>query len=302
MRILVSGASGLVGSALVRRWTAGPEPLHQVARLVRHRQSRAPTEIPWDPEAGQLDPAMLEGFDAIVHLAGENVGQGRWTREKMARIRNSRVQGTSLLCTQAARRSNPPRALVSASAVGFYGDRHAAILDESAGPGSGFLAGVCREWESATQPAEAAGIRVVLLRIGVVLAREGGALEAMVRLFRLGLGGRIGSGNQYMSWISLEDLVAAIDFLVTHDALHGPVNVTSPEPVTNRQFTRALAHAVRRPALLPVPSFVLRLALGAMADEMLLASIRAVPKKLIDAGFSFRHPQVDQALLAAVAR
>ncbi|MCR4413186.1 MAG: TIGR01777 family oxidoreductase [Thermoguttaceae bacterium] len=302
MRILVSGASGLVGSALVRRWTAGPEPLHQVARLVRRRQPSAPSEVPWDPEAGQLDPKALEGFDAIVHLAGENVGQGRWTREKMARIRNSRVRGTALLCAQAARLSNPPTTLISASAVGFYGDRNAAILDESAGPGSGFLADVCREWESATQPAAAAGIRVVLMRIGVVLAREGGALGPMLRLFRLGLGGRIGSGNQYTSWISLEDLVAAVEFLLTHGSLCGPVNVTSPEPVTNRQFTRALAHAVRRPAILHVPSFALRLALGAMADEMLLASIRAVPKKLVDAGFSFRHAQLDQALLAAVAR
>jgi uncharacterized protein (TIGR01777 family) len=302
MRILVSGASGLIGSALVRRWTAGPEPLHQVVRLVRQEQPSAPSEIPWDPQAGRLDPGALEGLDAIVHLAGENVGQGRWTREKMARIRNSRVQGTALLCAQAARLSHRPTTLISASAVGFYGDQKAAVLDESAGPGPGFLASVCREWEAATQPAEAAGIRVVRMRIGVVLAREGGALAPMVRLFRLGLGGRIGSGNQYMSWISLEDLVAAVDFLLGHDSLRGPVNVTSPEPVTNRQFTRALAHAVHRPAVLAVPSFALRLVLGPMADEMLLASTRAVPRKLIDAGFSFRHPQLDQALLAAVAR
>lgn len=303
MRVLVSGASGLVGSALVRRLSepgAAPEPA-QVLRLVRRPPRPQAGEIAWDPQAGQLSPEALEGLDAVVHLAGENIGAGRWTADKKARIRASRVEGTSLFARALARLARPPRVLVCASAVGWYGDRGEEELDEASPPGTGFLAGVCREWEAATEPAASAGVRVVLARFGVILARHGGALGRMLPLFRWGLGGRLGSGRQYMSWIALDDAVRAIQFLLDSDALRGPVNVVAPWPVTNREFTAALGRVLRRPALCAAPAFMLRLALGEMADEMFLAGARAVPRRLAEQGFVFDHPELESALARLLA-
>jgi len=303
MRVLVSGASGLVGSALVRRLSepgAAPEPA-QVLRLVRRPPRPQAGEIAWDPQAGQLSPEALEGLDAVVHLAGENIGAGRWTADKKARIRASRVEGTSLFARALARLARPPRVLVCASAVGWYGDRGEEELDEASPPGTGFLAGVCREWEAATEPAASAGVRVVLARFGVILARHGGALGRMLPLFRWGLGGRLGSGRQYMSWIALDDAVRAIQFLLDSDALRGPVNVVAPRPVTNREFTAALGRVLRRPALCAAPAFMLRLALGEMADQMLLAGARAVPRRLAEQGFVFDHPELESALARLLA-
>jgi uncharacterized protein (TIGR01777 family) len=293
MRILVSGASGLIGSALVRRLAAPIE----VIRLVRREPTSDAAEIRWDPAAGTIDAHRLEAFDAVVHLAGENIGAGRWTSARKARIRNSRVDGTRMLAQTLAGLARPPKVLVSASAVGFYGNRGDGELDESSSPGEGFLAGVCRDWEAATVPAAEAGIRVVLARFGVVLAREGGALARLLPPFRFGLGGRLGSGRQFMSWVSLEDVVGAIRFLLENESLRGPVNVTSPQPVTNRQFTETLGRVLHRPTVLPAPAFLLRVALGEMADEMLLSSARVLPRRLLDAGYRFSQTDLEATLM-----
>lgn len=292
MRVLLSGASGLIGSALARRLAASSE----VVRLVRRDPLSAAKEIRWDPAAGRIEPKQLEGFDAVVHLAGENIGAGRWTAAKKARIRSSRVEGTSLLAKTLAGLNQPPKVLVSASAVGYYGDRGEEKLDEGSGPGTGFLAEVCGAWEEAAMTAAEAGIRVVLARFGVVLSPEGGALARLLPLFRFGLGGRLGSGRQYMSWIALEDAVAAIAFVMENDSLRGSVNVSSPQPVTNREFTQTLGRVLRRPTLLHAPSIALRAVLGEMADEMLLASVRVYPRRLLEAGFSFSKPDLEAAL------
>jgi len=292
MRVLLSGASGLIGSALARRLAASSE----VVRLVRRDPLSAAKEIRWDPAAGRIEPKQLEGFDAVVHLAGENIGAGRWTAAKKASIRASRVEGTSLLAKTLAGLNQPPKVLVSASAVGYYGDRGEEKLDESSGPGTGFLAEVCRAWEEAAMTAAEADVRVVLARFGVVLSPEGGALARLLPLFRFGLGGRLGSGRQYMSWIALEDAVGAIAFALENDSLRGPVNVSSPQPVTNREFTQTLGRVLRRPTLLHAPSIALRAVLGEMADEMLLASVRVYPRRLLEAGFSFSKPDLEAAL------
>jgi len=292
MKILVSGSSGLIGSALVKRWSKSAD----VIRLVRREPRPGGEEIRWDPQAGQIAADELECLDAVVHLAGDNIAAGRWTAAKKARIRNSRVEGTGLLAQTLATLARPPKVFVSASAVGFYGDRGEEELDEASPPGPGFLAGVCRDWEAATEPASRAGIRVVNVRLGVVLARDGGALARLIPIFRLGLGGRLGSGRQYLSWITLGDVVEAILFLLANDSLRGPVNLVAPQPVTNRKFTEALGRALHRPTILPTPAFLLRLALGEMADEMLLASARVLPRKLLQAGCPFRDPDFDGAL------
>lgn len=299
MRILISGSSGLVGGALLAGWSGDG---HQVVRLVRREAQPGQAEVSWDPRAGVLPAASLSGFDAVVHLAGENIAAGRWTAERRRRIYESRVHGTSLLARALAGAESKPRVFLCASAVGYYGDRGEEILDERSPAGTGFLPQVCRDWEAACQPAEQAGIRVVNLRLGVVLTPRGGMLAQVLPLFRWGLGGRLGNGRQYLSWIVLDDLVEVFRFALQFKPLAGPVNAVAPQPVTNRQFTRALGRSLGRPALLPVPGIVLRLALGRMANELLLASARAVPRRLLEARFEFRHPNLDDALRAMLAR
>jgi uncharacterized protein (TIGR01777 family) len=274
---------------------------HAITRLVR-RPSADPAEVSWDPSAGTVDAAGLEGLDAVVHLAGENIASGRWTAARKERIRASRVGGTKLLCDTLAGLEAPPAVVVAASAIGVYGDRGDEVLDETSPPGTGFFPEVGQAWEAATSSAERAGIRVVQLRIGVVLSGRGGALSRMLPPFRLGLGGRLGSGTQFMSWIALDDLVAAIRFAILTPSLSGPVNATAPEAVTNAELTRSLGRVLGRPTLFPVPAFALRTLVGELADEALLASARVRPRKLEEAGFQFRHPDLEGALRFELGR
>ncbi len=290
-RVAVTGSSGLIGSALVRALEGAGST---VIRLVR--RAPRPGEVRWDPAAGRIDAEGLAGVEAVVHLAGEPIAAGRWTAERKRRIRESRVQGTGLLAGALASLPTPPGVLVSGSASGYYGHRGDEVLTEDAGPGDNFTAEVAREWEAATAPAAAAGIRVTHVRLGIVLSPDGGALAKMLPVFRCGLGGQLGHGRQWMSWASLRDTVAAIRMALIAPALAGPVNVCAPEPVTNAAFTRALARALGRPALLAVPAFALRLALGQLAEETLLASTRMVPTRLERAGFAFRDPALGPTL------
>ena len=293
MRVLVTGSTGFVGSALVAQF--GNEG-HVVTRLARGRAAAGGRDVSWDPDAGTIDLDRIEGLDAVVHLAGESVAGAAWTPERKDAIRNSRVGGTRLLCESLARLDRPPRTLACASAVGYYGDRGQELLREESRPGTGFLAGVCRDWEAATEAAARKGIRVVRLRIGMVLGANGGALAKMLGPFRAGLGGRMGSGDQYVSWIALDDLAGVFRHVLAVDSLEGPVNAVAPHPVTNREFTKMLARVLGRPAILPVPAFAARLAFGEMADELLLASARVEPSRLILSGYRFRYPELDGAL------
>jgi uncharacterized protein (TIGR01777 family) len=293
MRILISGATGLVGSALVSFLTTGG---HQVTRLVRSQPRPEREEIWWSPEQGIQDLASIEGLDAVVHLAGENIATGRWTTEKKARIRDSRVTGTRTLCEALARLSRPPKVLISASAIGYYGNRGEEILTEESAAGQGFLSDVCTAWEAATLSAQQYGVRVVHARLGVVLTPREGALAKMLLPFKLGLGGRIGAGEQYMSWITLDDVVDAIHHALITGTLQGPINVVAPHPLTNSEFTAILGQVLGRPTLLPLPAGVARLALGDMADGLLLTSARVEPKRLRETQFSFRHPELAGAL------
>lgn len=292
MHVLVSGASGLIGSALVPVLTTGG---HTVTRLVRSTPRPGQAEVPWEPAARSIATPALEGLDAVVHLAGESIAQ-RWTAEKKARIRDSRVQGTRLLCEALAQLVKPPHVLLCASAIGYYGDRGEQILRETNAPGTGFLAEVCQAWEAAAAPAVQRGIRVVFLRFGVVLSPTGGALARMLTPFRLGVGGVVGSGKQYMSWVALDDVLGTIHHALMTETLHGPVNVVAPQPVTNQEFTRTFGQVLRRPTLLPLPAFVARLAFGEMADALLLASTRVMPEHLLAAGYPFRYPALEGAL------
>jgi uncharacterized protein (TIGR01777 family) len=296
--ILLSGGSGMLGSA-VREALADRGA--GVLQLVRHDPVEA-RQLQWNPRASTpfAESESLEGLDAAIHLSGASVAAHRWTPAWKREMWTSRVESTRALATTLAALGQPPKTLLVASATGIYGNRGDELLDESSAPGRGFLADLCREWEAAALPAVEAGIRVVHLRFGVVLGPSAGALAKMLPLFRLGLGGRLGSGRQWMSWISLADAGSAILFAMDTPSLAGPVNLTAPQPVTNAEFTRALGKAVHRPAVLPAPAFALRLALGAMADEALLASARVIPAKLGDAGFQFMHPTVDGALAAAL--
>jgi len=300
--VAVTGASGLVGSALVTGLTSAG---HRVVRVVRGAGAASVAGqrlARWDPESGALEPSALAGADAVVHLAGESVAGGRWTEAKKRRIRSSRVDVTRRLAEALPRLERPPRLLVSASAVGYYGDRGSEILREDSSPGPGFLAEVCREWEAATDPAARAGIRVVRLRIGMVLSRRGGALGAMLTPFRLGAGGPVGSGVQWVSWIAIDDLVGAILHALATESLAGPVNAVAPEPVTNRELARTLGRVLRRPALLPLPAVAARLLFGQMADELLLASARVEPARLRATGFTFRHARLEDALRHELGR
>jgi len=294
MRVAVTGSTGMVGSAVVASLSGAG---HEVVRLVRRDPAPGEDAVRWDPREGFVDGAALEGLDAVVHLAGENVGSGRWTPARKAAIRDSRVNGTRRLCGALAALHRPPKVLVSASAVGYYGDRGEELLTEDSPSGSGFLPDVCRAWEAATEAAERAGIRVVRLRIGMVLASHGGALAAMLPPFRIGLGGALGSGRQYMSWVALDDLPLITLHALQRDDLRGPVNAVAPSPVTGREFAEALGGVLSRPARLPVPAFVLRLAVGSeMADALLLASARAAPRRLEATGYRFLFPELSAAL------
>ena len=299
MNVLVSGSTGLIGKALVSSLAEGG---HNVKRLIRALVLDKESEIRWDPGAGSLETAALEGLDAVVHLAGDNIASDRWTAEKKARIRSSRIDGTTLLCEKLAELTEPPKTLVSASAIGYYGDRGETAIREDSGPGSGFLPGVCQAWEDATKPAADKGIRVVLLRTGVVLSPEGGALAKMLTPFKMGAGGRIGSGRQYMSWVALDDLVSMIAFVLNNESIRGPVNAVAPMPVTNLEFTKTLGRVLKRPTIIPMPAIAARLAFGKMADELLLAGARVEPAALIKAGYPFRHPTLEPALRHLLGR
>ena len=300
MRVAITGSTGLVGSAVV---PVLAESGYDVVRLLRRAPAPGEKAIRWDPERGVIDAAELEGLDAVIHLAGENVGSGRWTAARKAAIRDSRVNGTRFLCDALAGLARPPKTLVCASAIGYYGDRGEEVLTEESPPGAGFLPGVCREWEAASAAAARKGIRVVAMRIGMVLSPKGGALPRMLPLFRAGLGGVIGNGRQYVSWVALDDLVGIVLHALRCEDLRGPVNAVAPRPVTNREFTEALGKALSRPTPLPVPAFALRLAVGReMADALLLASAWVVPKRLLDTGYAFRFPELPAALFLLLAK
>jgi uncharacterized protein (TIGR01777 family) len=291
MKILVTGSTGLVGSALVPGLKAQG---HEVLRAVRRQTERA-DEIYWNPEEGSVDATRLAGLDAAMHLAGENIAE-RWTDEKKRRIRESRVKGTQLLSETLARLEPKPRVLVAASAIGIYGNRGAEVLTEESSYGDDFLAEVCREWEAATAPASQSGIRVVNVRIGIVLSPRGGALAKMLTPFKFGVGGKVGSGKQYMSWIALDDVVGIIMYALAHETLSGPVNASAPNPVTNLEFTKTLGHAVSRPTIFPIPAFGLKLAFGEeMAEGTLLSSARVEPARLKAAGYEFLYPTLEGA-------
>ncbi|AZK93748.1 MULTISPECIES: TIGR01777 family oxidoreductase [Streptomyces] len=296
MRIAVSGSTGLIGRALVHSLRSDG---HEVVTLVR-RPARTGDEVRWDPHRGQVDTAGLVGCDAVVNLAGAGVGDHRWTAAYRKEIRDSRVLGNAALADAVTSLDTPPRVLLCGSAVGYYGDTGGRAVDESAPAGSGFLPEVCVEWEAAADPARKAGIRTVFARTGLVVARSGGAWGRMFPLFKAGLGGRLGDGRQYWSFISLHDEVAALRHLLDTASLSGPVNCTAPEPLTNREITAAMSRAVHRPALFTVPRFALRAALGGMASDV-LASTRAVPRKLLDSGFTFAFPGIDAAITAALS-
>lgn len=294
--VLITGSSGFIGMAVVGHLRAQG---HAVRRLVR-RPPAAPDEVRWDPAGGFVDADGVEGASAAVHLAGEGIAEGRWTEERKRRIRESRVAGTRLLSETLAAADAPPGVLLCASAVGYYGDRGDEPLDESSPPGAGFLPATCVEWEAAADPARRAGIRVCHLRFGVVLSPDGGALARMLPVFRLGLGGTLGDGRQFMSWVSLEDVVAAVRFLLGREELRGPVNVTAPDPVRNVDFTRTLGRVLGRPAVLRVPAPLLRLLLGELAGT-LLGGARVLPARLQAAGFRFRDPELEGALRRLLA-
>lgn len=295
MNLVVSGSHGFIGSALVSSLTADG---HRVIRLVRAERSSsavAESEIVWNPEAAYVDTAKLEGKDALIHLAGEPI-PGRWTPKKKARILESRFQGTRLLAEALSHLTQPPQVFVSASAIGYYGDRGDEILREESPSGRGFLAQVCREWEAATEPAAKKGIRVVNLRMGIVLGKDGGALAQMLFPFRLGLGGRIGAGGQYMSWIALDDLVGAVQHVLATGSLRGPINAVAPNPVRNAEFAKTLGKVLSRPTIFPLPAFLVRLVFGQMGEEALLWGQRVEPARLKASGYAFRFPELDGAL------
>lgn len=292
MHILVSGASGLIGAALTPCLEAAG---HRVTRLVRGRARPGWGEAAWDPEAGRMPLPALEGVDAVVHLAGESI-VGRWTADKKRRIYDSRVRGTRIICEALRQAVRPPKSFVCASAIGYYGNRGERLLLEESRAGEDFLARVCVDWEAAATPAAQRGIRVVSLRLGMVLSASGGALGQMLPPFRLGLGGVLGGGAQYMSWITLDDVVGAIAHVLTTESLHGAVNLVAPEPVSNRNFTKTLGRVLRRPTRFAVPAFAARLLFGEMADALLLASTRVQPGKLNASDYTFRYPDLEAAL------
>jgi uncharacterized protein (TIGR01777 family) len=298
MKILIGGSHGLVGTALIKSWeTQG----HEIFRLVRHAPA-SKTEVEWSPDRYSIALARIEGFDAVVNLAGESIAEGRWTDDKKRRIRESRVKGTKLLGDALANLTVPPKTFVCASAIGYYGNRGDELLTESSAAGDGFLAKVCAEWEEATALATEKGIRVVNARFGVILDTNGGALKKMLPPFRMGVGGRIGSGKQWMSWIALDDVVGALNFALTNDSLQGPVNFVAPSPVTNFEFTKTLGKVLSRPTVLPIPAFAIKLLFGEMGEALLLGSQRVAPKRLVAGGYEFSYPKLEPALAHILAK
>ncbi|MFQ5649509.1 MAG: TIGR01777 family oxidoreductase [bacterium] len=292
MKLLITGASGLIGSAL--------EPFlrkagHDVNRLVRHKESASCCDFYWDPYADELDRAALEGIEGVIHLSGENIA-ARWTESKKQKILDSRVKPTRFLSKIVSDLETPPKVLISASAIGYYGDRGDEVLTEKSKFGSGFLSDVVRQWEAATTPAAVKGIRVLTLRLGVVLSRHGGALARMVPPFKMGAGGIVGNGDQYWSWVGIDDVVGALNHALTTDTLEGPVNVVAPNPVTNREFTKVLGRVLGRPTFVPMPAFAARIAFGEMAQALLLASARVEPAKLKATNYEFWHPELEELL------
>jgi uncharacterized protein (TIGR01777 family) len=297
MRILITGASGLIGKALQRSFEEkGWEML-----LASRNEPKDDTHIKWTVEDSFSQPERLEGIDAVVHLAGESVNGFRWTDEKKKAIRESRVAGTRNVVDAISRLNDKPKVFVAASAIGYYGERGDEELTESSAPGTGFLPDVCKEWEAESRRAEDAGIRTVILRTGIVLSKDGGALGTMLTPFKLGIGGVVGSGKQWMSWISLEDQVAIINFVIENENIHGAVNAASPNPVRNEEFTKTLGEVLYRPTLLPLPEFAVSMIFGEMGDALLLASTRVLPKRLLDAGFEFKYPELKAAVENAVS-
>ena len=297
MKVYVTGSSGLIGTALLPALRGAG---HEVVRMIR-RPASSPDEVEWRPDAPTFDRSVLEGAEAVVHLAGENIA-GRWTAAKKDRIRASRLEGTRVLAEALAGLERPPRVFVGASATGYYGDRGEDVLDEDSPPGKGFLPEVCQGWEAAADPLREAGARVAHVRIGVVLSPEGGALGKMLLPFKLGAGGVMGSGRQYWSWIAIDDVVGAILHVLSHETLSGAVNAVAPQSVTNREFTKTLGRVLRRPTIFPMPAFAARLALGEMADALLMASARVVPRRLQASGYAFRYPELEGALQHVLAR
>lgn len=293
MRILMTGSSGLVGQALTQELEKRG---HEVVPAIRPGSSPNQGDVVWDPANGVTDIYAMKGIEAVIHLAGENIASGRWSKARKERIRNSRVQGTEALCKSLALLPTPPRVFVTASAVGYYGDRGDERLVEDSTPGNSFLAEVARDWELATKPAEEAGMRVVKMRLGAVLTPEGGALKAMLPPFKLGVGGKMGPGSQYMAWITLRDATRAFALAVEDSSLVGPINTVAPSAITNAQFTKALGKALSRPTIFPLPKFMAKIVIGEMADELLLASMNVAPQVLEKAGFKFLDPDIDSAL------
>jgi len=296
-KIAITGATGLVGTKLASHLGA---QTHEVIQVTRGKKSD--WAIHWDPERGEIDAVGLEGCDAVVHLAGESIANRRWNAAQKARILDSRVKGTTLLCQTLANLEYKPQVLVSASAIGYYGERSDEVCDETSAPGKGFLPDVCVAWEQATEPALHAGIRVVNLRIGLVLSRDGGALVKMLLPFQFGVGGVIGSGKQYWSWITMHDLIMSIDHCLRTEWLRGPVNAVAPNPVRNYEFTKTLGRVVRRPTIFPMPGFAARLMLGEMADALLLASTRVAPTRLLDTSFPFESTELEPGLRKVLAK
>lgn len=292
LTVAVTGSSGLIGKALSSFLESGG---HTVLRL-RHGQPGEHGALSWDSATGVTDPTRLDGIDAVIHLAGDSIAAGRWTRDRKRAIHDSRSMGTKVLAETLAKLSTPPKALLCASAIGFYGDRGAEVVDESSASGRGFLADVCRDWETATASARDADIRVVNMRIGIVLAAKGGALQKMLSPFRMGVGGVIGSGKQYMSWIALDDIIGAIHHLLFVEHVAGPVNLVAPNAVTNREFTKTLGRVLKRPTVVPMPAFAVRLAFGEMGQELLLDGAHVKPTKLLESGFTFLTPELEPAL------
>ncbi len=291
MKVAVTGSSGLIGSSLVSFLS---EKNITVSKILR--ENPADDDISWKPEDGDWNSAFAEGIDGIVHLAGENIASGKWTRKKKEKIRNSRIEGTKRLCECILKLPTPPSVLVCASAVGYYGDRGVEFLNEGSSRGSGFLPDVCLGWEEATETVSKAGVRVVNVRFGIVLSKDGGALAKMQTPFKMGMGGKVGSGTQYMSWVAMDDVTGAIYHTLVTESLKGPVNVTAPNPVTNKEFTNTLGEVLKRPAVVPMPAFAARLAFGEMAKDLLLASTKVAPKKLSDSGYEFQYTELEDAL------